>query len=629
MSQHTLAQKGTIDSLLQQYGNKKSIITDKKVSYTLKINDTGGVNITKDYYLKTLYTSSSSIYTPEDYYYYNSFSNIDKCEAFLYQYNGKKHKQYPVRNIVIQDSYDNSIFYNDSKLLQIIYPNVNKGSYSELFIRQSLTEPHLTGKYFFSEFTTTLTSELTVIVPNDISINFKSFNIDSSKYHHSVSSFDNNSIYKWKMKDIENNDDYNESFAANYYEPHVEFFIESYIYNGDTSKILETTNDLYNWYYSMVDTIINNNFALLDAFTDSLTKHCTSDLSKARVIYNWVQDNIKYVAFEEGYRGYIPHKAQTVFEKRFGDCKDMASILHYMLNKVGLHAYLCWVGTRSLPYSYYELPTPSVDNHMICALELNNDWYYLDATARLLPINLPSSFIQSKDALIGISKDSFLINTVPVIPNSTNTYTDSSFLRIENQTLIGSTSVKLNGYYKFNHNVRLIKQTPNDYSKFIEKNFERGSNKFRLDSLVHLSNPMDRDSVQSIKIEYSIPAYVKIINNTIYVNLNLNRDLFNSKIDTTHRRFHDKMKYKYSKHYYYKLSIPKGYSIKYIPESVNYSGSTFSFSSTYSHTGNEITLEVALTNSDIIIDKANFSEWNSMIDMINKSYSKLIVLTKI
>lgn len=59
----------------------------------------------------------------------------------------------------------------------------------------------------------------------------------------------------------------------------------------------------------------------------------------------------------------------------------MTSILVVMLNTAGVPAYYTWIGTRSLPYAYSEIPLPIVANHMICAIQLKKDEFiFLDGT---------------------------------------------------------------------------------------------------------------------------------------------------------------------------------------------------------------------------------------------------------
>ena len=64
----------------------------------------------------------------------------------------------------------------------------------------------------------------------------------------------------------------------------------------------------------------------------------------------------KYVAFEDGMGGFVPREAGLVCSRRFGDCKDMASILTAMNRAAGIPAYFTWLGTRDLPYTFSGTP---------------------------------------------------------------------------------------------------------------------------------------------------------------------------------------------------------------------------------------------------------------------------------
>src|SRR5690606_7430592 len=73
-----------------------------------------------------------------------------------------------------------------------------------------------------------------------------------------------------------------------------------------------------------------------------------------RNIFYWVQSNVRYIAFEQGMRGLIPHSGTYVCEKRYGDCKDMANLIVDMLATAGVEAHHTWIGTRGLAYRYTE-----------------------------------------------------------------------------------------------------------------------------------------------------------------------------------------------------------------------------------------------------------------------------------
>ena len=186
---------------------------------------------------------------------------------------------------------------------------------------------------------------------------------------------------------------------------------------------------MYNWYYSLVENVnVEPANAELVQLVNEITADKKTELEKVKAIYYWAQQNIKYIAFEYALGGFIPRESNEVFRKKYGDCKDNSSILYRMLEIAGIKGNLTWIGTRSIPYTYKEVPTPIVDNHMILSYENNGKTYYLDATGRYIKFGIPTSFIQGKEALVSYGKD-FKIKKVPVIEAKENAIIDTTFLR--------------------------------------------------------------------------------------------------------------------------------------------------------------------------------------------------------
>jgi cellulose synthase operon protein C len=71
-----------------------------------------------------------------------------------------------------------------------------------------------------------------------------------------------------------------------------------------------------------------------------------SDEARVRAVYDFVVENTRYVGLEFGIHGYKPYKVTQVLTRRFGDCKDKASLLVALLREVGVPAELVLVRTR-------------------------------------------------------------------------------------------------------------------------------------------------------------------------------------------------------------------------------------------------------------------------------------------
>lgn len=70
------------------------------------------------------------------------------------------------------------------------------------------------------------------------------------------------------------------------------------------------------------------------------------DRAKLEAIYEHVIRSTRYVGLEFGIHGYKPYRTTDIYNRRFGDCKDKASLLKVMLGLVGIEAHLVLVRTR-------------------------------------------------------------------------------------------------------------------------------------------------------------------------------------------------------------------------------------------------------------------------------------------
>jgi len=67
-----------------------------------------------------------------------------------------------------------------------------------------------------------------------------------------------------------------------------------------------------------------------------LTAGAADERAKARALYTWVAQNIRYVAVSLGQGRLVPHPASQVLHNLYGDCKDHVALLESLLTAVGI-----------------------------------------------------------------------------------------------------------------------------------------------------------------------------------------------------------------------------------------------------------------------------------------------------
>src|SRR3984893_2287379 len=71
----------------------------------------------------------------------------------------------------------------------------------------------------------------------------------------------------------------------------------------------------------------------------SLTSSASTPFAKMKVLGDFTQRDIRYVAIELGIGGWQPHPAAEVFTHHYGDCTDNATLMGAMLHEIGIDSY--------------------------------------------------------------------------------------------------------------------------------------------------------------------------------------------------------------------------------------------------------------------------------------------------
>ena len=140
---------------------------------------------------------------------------------------------------------------------------------------------------------------------------------------------------------------------------------------GDTSKKVLTWADVGAWHSELTRGRQQATPEMRRKVAE-LTAASTNQLSKMNALARFVQNDIRYVAIELGIGGYQPHAAADVFQHRYGDCKDMATLLASLLREVGIESYYVIINTERGAVDAQTPPNLGF-NHVMLAIALPND----------------------------------------------------------------------------------------------------------------------------------------------------------------------------------------------------------------------------------------------------------------
>ncbi|SDK06869.1 Transglutaminase-like superfamily protein [Flavobacterium glycines] len=620
----TLAQN-TLTEYKKTYPDYNELIINNQQSYNISIENKK-LKIIQDNHFESMILSENGIQNNKESFSYSNLVKLNNYDAYaLFNDNGKE-KKIKVSQSNEKPSKNGSVFFDDVMVRELTFNNLETGSKKVYNYQTEFIDPYLLHKFIFGDELPIQNSTLEITTEKNIEIGYKIFNDPNNNIVFSKSEKKGKWIYKWTLKDIKPLKYENNAPGYLYIVPHINFYIKNYVIDNQTNNVLGNIDNLYTYYKGFIKDLNKEEDSLLKNLTLEITQNKKTDEEKIKAIFYWVKENIKYIAFENGYEGFIPREASLVFQRKFGDCKDMGNIINCMAKYAEIKdVTIAWIGTRSLPYTYNELPTPAVDNHMIAVFKKNDNYIFLDATDNETNYGIPTAFIQGKEALL-YENEKYKIVKVPIVPAENNKISDDVNLSLKDNKLIGKGKLKLEGYNR-SHTLMKIGETYNKTRFESIKNLVlKGSNKFNLIEY-NEENKNDKDKPYIINYNFDLDNYIIQLDSDVYINLFLDK-FFDDLLIEKNRISDFDFEYltQFSKNYH--LEIPKNYNIKQIPKNFSINNDCIKADFIYELKDGNINLNINLIQKKLTLNKSDFELWNSSIKALKTNYNQVLILSK-
>lgn len=481
---------------------------------------------------------------------------------------------------------------------------------------------YFTSTYFADSYRI-INGKMSIDIPSWLSYDIKEFNLDASSITKKETPSDQGSIVTYLFRDIEPRSEEVNVPGPSFIYPHIIFVAKSFTDGTTVKNLFNSVGDLYGWYSSLVNKVEVDD-SPFKPLVEELISEASSDEEKMSAIYYWVQDNIRYVAFEDGIAGFKPDSPQNVFEKRYGDCKGMAFLTKSMLEVAGFDARLVWIGTDRLAYNY-TTPSLSVDNHMICAVKSGTDYIFLDATEKFGKLGDRASRIQTKEAMIE-NGDTFQIVKVPS-NNTIENYDHIQYdLEIKDETLFGSVKRAFEGESRVSFQNSYYSLGSGDKDKILEKFLASGNSNYRVES-ISAFNAASRDKTILLNYDISIQKAVSSFDGTLYIDLDPLKRAQDYMVGE--RKVDLKLPMLEKEIASISLKLPDGYRIDTIPESYTVNNSLVNISYAYQKKDGTIFLEKTIIPKSRTIKVKDFELWDESFEGLKKASSEQLTLTRI
>ncbi|GEM_PF-2313490 len=142
----------------------------------------------------------------------------------------------------------------------------------------------------------------------------------------------------------------------------------------------ESWDEVVEWALPHYQDKFQLNSSLIDIVKGWKKKYPDDLESQVTAAIQYVQDDIRYFGIELGVNSHKPHHPNTVFDRKYGDCKDKTVMLVALLNQLGVTAYPALVSTDLNSGFEKMLPSPGVFDHVIVGIKYDDKYYFVDPT---------------------------------------------------------------------------------------------------------------------------------------------------------------------------------------------------------------------------------------------------------
>jgi len=362
----------------------------------------------------------------------------------------------------------------------------------------------------------------------------------------------------------------------------------------------------------------------IQKLSTELTLGLTAEKDKAKVLYNWVSKNIRYMSTPIGAGRIQPHPADEVLRHRYGDCKDHVALLEAMLKAAGIPSVAALINSGES----FDLPDGAADyyplNHVITYLPTLD--LYLDSTAQLAPFGtLPDVIMDKPTVLTSQAK----IGRTPAMLAKDNSVRSEIHMTMNGDgSITGKTVAKMTGSLEIESRSNRYSDDQAGEEKVVRDLFYR-FNEIG-DGKLSYTDPEDLNSAYEVRSTFTLDSIVDATRNGAFrvpVGLAPGRIAAYTSYRPINQR---RMPYVCDSHTdedNYQITVPTQLQITQLPEDTYFNDGERAYQSHYSLDKQVITVQRKLTTQmpSRVCNSEQYEKWKKLLTLIRKDQQALII----
>ena len=494
---------------------------------------------------------------------YDKYNKIKKIEARIFNEEGKEIKKIKKKDFIDQSAVDGGTLYSDSRVLYMAYRPISYPYTVEFTceIETSNTGAIPTWRPI-NDYYVSIQKDSYVLSDNaNLGLRFKEKNLDEF----SVITSNTPASLSYVVENVKSivAEDLSPSFAK--FSPQVLVAVENFSFYGIDGKAKD--------WLEFGDWINNSLLAERNIVTEETKQHILSitlgvkdPIEKAKKVFEYVQNNTRYISVQVGIGGVQPIPALEVDKLKYGDCKGLTNYTQSLLEIAGVTSYYSIVQAgRDIIDFEDDFASLEQGNHIILAIPDDENLLWVDCTSQIHPFNFIGDFTDNRNVLVVKPESSKIIRTT-IYPDSLNYQSTYADVSLDGYGNITSHVTRKTTGIQYDNRFPLERQSKKDIIEYYKEHWDYINNLEVLKQ--NFSN--DKSKVEFVE---NIDVYAKNYATSTLERILFKPNIFNQNLYIPKRYRNRRLPLEIQRGYKdednFIFTIPNGYEIEALPNNIS------------------------------------------------------------
>ena len=515
------------------------------------------------------------------------------------------------------------VLYSDSKVKEFYFPRIRKNCVVEYEYQLRFSSLLYWSDWFFQSHLPVLHSKYTLIIPRHFDFNVQVLN---DKVVPKVDFRKGKKVFVWETFN-------KEAIEKEVFMPpaadlasRLAFAPVDFEFDGKTYPS-RSWNDIAAWYRD-ISQPGHPPPEDLQLMSQELTSGLPSPEEKMKVLFDYIQEHVRYVSVAIGTGAFKPLPSTEILEYGYGDCKDMTSLLITLLRAAQIEAFPAMLSTTGHRKVLTDMPKVKQFDHVVTAIPSAAGYVWLDPACRNCRFGeLP--FEDQGAAALVIRPDGGELTSTPETERAENqTYTRWEVTLNSDGSVIGQVTISATGQEGLAFRASLTELKPQRRIKalsgFLSAWF---TDPYLLET--EFRNFEERDSSILVSANFEAGRFGVKQEDRLFLPVDLNtQNYLNLMFPHSQRSFPVIFDYRFVNLDELVVRLPIGFQVESLPPPLRLEDDFGSFESTYQAEEDKIVHKRLFVRKELLVPVTEYGRLKDFYDQAAAADNQRIILKR-